>query len=258
MATEDLQITQFLSGLHTTKSFEAALELYQQYVLALGYEGVLYGFAPKLFATDSLFNSPMYRACGLYSDEFLQHYNDKNLVQHDFTVKSILANCMDELDWNDEKQRQKLTCQEKNVLEISRRYGLKNGISLPLMNNANGFAAISVCSGQERAEFEALNKEALPFLRQYSQIFNGHIWVHHRTQLGRLSSEVVLSKLSPVEMELLRHLPSGDMLKAIYKKMNKTPGYGDNILGRLRDKMGGVSTNRLIYYASLLVANEYI
>ncbi|CAA6802789.1 MAG: Unknown protein, partial [uncultured Thiotrichaceae bacterium] len=226
--------------------------------LALGYSGVLYGFAPKLFATDSLFNSPMYRACGLYSDEFLQYYNDQNLVQHDFTVKSILSNCMDELDWNDAKHRQKLTCKEKNVLDISRHYGLKNGISLPLMNNANGFAGISVCSDQERPEFETLNEKALPVLRQYSQVFNGHIWAHHRTQLGRLSSEVVLSKLSPVEMELLRHLPSGEMLKVIYSKMNKTPGYGDNILGRLRDKMGGVSTNRLIYYASLLVANEYI
>nr|CAA6830603.1 MAG: Autoinducer-binding domain protein [uncultured Thiotrichaceae bacterium] len=258
MTAADSQLTQFLNDLHATKSFETALSLYQKYVLALGYDGVLYGFAPKLFATDSLFNSPVYRACGLYSDEFLQYYDEKNLVQHDFTVKSIVSGCMEEVDWGNEEFRQQLSCQERNVLEVSRRYGLKNGISLPLMNNCNGYAGISVCSGQERPEFEALNQKALPLLRQYSQIFNGHIWAHYRNQLGRLSSEVVLSKLSPTELELLRHLPSGDMLKVIYNKMEKTPSYGDNILGRLRDKMGGVSTNRLIYYASLLVTNDYL
>lgn len=258
MSTEDSQIAQFLNDIHAAKSFEAALKLYQQYVLALGYDGVLYGFAPKLFATDSLFNSPVYRACGLYSDEFLQYYAENNMVQHDFTVKSIVSGCMDELDWHDERYLHQRTRQENNVLASSRRYGLKNGISIPLMRNYNGFAAISVCSGRERPEFVALNDEALPLLRHYSQIFNGHVWAHYRNELGRLSSEVILNRLTKTEIDLLRHLPSGNMLKVIYDKMGKTPGYGDNILSRLREKMGGISTNRLIYYASLLVANEYI
>ncbi|MEZ5449837.1 MAG: hypothetical protein R3E89_12975 [Thiolinea sp.] len=123
---EDPLLAELIRKLHASDGFEAAFEVYQQTVMDLGYEGVLYGYAPALYGeNDPLFKTPVFRASGLYSQTFMNHYCEAGYDRYDYTIKAILEGKMEVLDWWRAIYHNQLLPNEVKVLQVAQHLWAK-------------------------------------------------------------------------------------------------------------------------------------
>ena len=144
------------------------------------------------------------------------------------------------------------------MLQVSRSYGLENGLSIPLMFGREGFAGVGIASEDKRRLFNQLNKEKKDLLTLYSIIFNEHITSKKQLELNYEFALPVLSKLNLLEKDLIKLLITGDKVSSIAAILNRSPKYCENTLARLREKMGGVSRDELEYLIGRLRLDEVI
>ncbi|MGB1009069.1 MAG: autoinducer binding domain-containing protein [Thiolinea sp.] len=239
-------------------SLDMAFAVFAETVMGMGYEGVLYGCAPALFAYDPLFKSPVVRAAGLYSTELLLRYQDEGLAEHDFTVKAIKQGVRDEMDWWSYRHQNRLNPQEITLLDIAKSFGLHNGLSIPVMNNSAGIAGYSVASAKQRECFDQLNQTHLPALKECMHVFNAYVWAYQARDIYEQYTYPVISQLTAIEKAFLRHLPIEKSIPEIARQINRVPRQTERIASSVRRKFGGISTNQLIYYSGLLHFNDYI
>lgn len=250
-------LLELLNALQKAASLEAAFHVYQDTVIALGYDGALYGYAPKLFATNPLFSTPVSFAAGLYLEGFAQHYSTHACHEHDYSVRTILEGRDHPFDWwQDQEDNKPFQPKEHELLQTARDFGITNGITIPLMNDANGFAGMGVVSRKNNADFRALNSEQLGLLVHSTQLFNAYVWNHASPELRCLFNRPILAQLNTTERAILQRLPTHKNIAEIASDINRSPKYCENVLSGIRKKFGNVTTHRLVYYSGVLHFEE--
>lgn len=251
------ELLELLNALQQATSLESAFDAYHNTVIALGYDGALYGYAPKLFATEPLFKTPVSFAAGLYLEGFAQHYSANACHEHDYSVRAIVEGREDAFDWwQDKEQGRTIHCREVELLQTARNFGIINGITIPLMNDANGFAGIGVVSRKHNAAFRTLNTEKLASLIHTTQLFNAYVWNHASPELRCLFNRPILAQLNTTERAILKRLPTHKNIADIATDINRSPKYCENVLSGIRKKFGNVTTHRLVYYSGVLHFEE--
>lgn len=252
MQDYSILLLRFLSELQTSQSVDASFDIFQRYILQLGYDGVNYAFAPIIEYDNPVFNQPVFKLSEIFAQDFMEHYQKGGLAEHDYTVKAVMSGQQNTMNWWQDAQYAHLTMPEKNVLDVAKDYGIYNGLTVPLMKNAQGMAGASIVSHEKNEAFAKLNAEAQAQATLYIQLFHNHVWGGCSIELFRQYNETMLAHLSVTERRLLRLLISGKPMKCICDELGISTRYGEKLSTQLRRKFGGISRNRLLYYAGLL------
>lgn len=246
----------FLSDLQVSQTIDESFSIYQRHILQLGYDGVNYAFSPLLEQRNPIFNQPLFKLTDIFSADFMTHYQEGGLCQHDYTIRSALAGRRDVMNWQQDLRQSRLNAHEETVLHVAQDHGIHNGLTVPLMNNVQGLAGSSIVSHETGEAFTLLNAQQLPKAMHLTSLFHNHIWGEQSFELFQQYNQIALSHLSKTEKQLLRLLISGKPMKCICGELGITTRYGEKLSTNLRRKFGGISRNRLLYYAGRLNISE--
>lgn len=248
----------FIVELHQAATLDEAFAAYEKLVQSLGFDGALYTFVPQIYLENKLSITPLFKASDAYSPAFLRHYQDAGFDQHDFTVKRIAQGERQVLDWWLESRKGLLTRRERKVIVTAREdYGIRNGLSLPLVGGMPGLGGVSCISSEKGDAYQALLHDKLRDLKHCTQVFHEHVMAQPHLRIYFLAP--LLAQLSPKEKRLLQFVLSGLPMKTLPKHMDDvSQKYGEKLVDGIRAKFGGINKVRLIYYIAMLHLHDYL
>lgn len=253
MAIDNELIVDFIGELFFSEStsFEGHFLVYEKFLLRLGYDGGTYTFLPQL-QFEAMKDLPtIFQSTSAYPTGFIKQYTDERLDQSDFTMRKILEGDMAPMDWREYELTGLLSKEEVAVIKLAREaYGINNALSIPIMHEEHGGAGASVISYKPDDAFKTLKNETLESLVAITKLFHGHIF--NLEALTDKFIQPILGKLKPNEVIILKYKASGKLMKNIQAETGLSESYASNMLGDLRKKMGGLSTDRLMYLLGLL------
>lgn len=250
---------EYAASLYSANNFNEAFIAFEQQVLKLGFEGVLYTYIPRVLLDSNFLCEPVYKVSHDYSPAYLEHYADAHFEKHDPLIKAVENGVTEPIDWwgkiNEVYMEADKGSQE--VIATSRGYGISNGITLPLMSEAKGIAGASFIT-PESGHFDALKDENLNMLKLCTQLFHSLVisdacYVCHFVK-------PVLQALSKTERCFIQRLAQGKSPAQISAELNKSEKYLEQVMLKLRRKLSGAATetptilnrNQVLYYAGLL------
>lgn len=241
----------FVAALFQANTFDEAFAVYTRCVQSLGFEGVLYTFIPQLHLQSGLPLAPLFITSDTYNPHFLKHYQEAGFEKHDFTIKKITQGETHVIDWWVEARKPETTAPERHVVITAEQdYGIKHGLSLPLVGAA-GFGGASIISAEKDALYQRLLATNLSTLMCCTQIFHEHVM--SKPALRAFFLAALLEQLSVKERQLLPFLITGLPMKTLPKYL---PGisqkYGEKLLESILKKFGGINKAQLLYYLGLL------
>ncbi len=240
---------QYFFDMFATKTIDEAFKVYERQVENLGFYGAGYGIAPILYIKSGLSVRSVFKVSEERDSKFLQHYQEANFEQDDFTVNRLRKGENKVMDWWKVERQGQLSQAEKHVITVARDdYGVQNGITIPLMNNAYGIAAASVWCKEKNGRYTKLLKENYQSLIICTQAFHKHVMTTSRMHHYFLSS--VLNRLTEKEKYVIRHLVSGAPMKNI---QHITSAYAEKLVKTLKIKFGDIRTQELIYHTGVLM-----
>lgn len=248
----DFEMTgRFAHELRPMETLENRFECFQRYMFEQGFDGATYTFMPKFQEKPLSDFSPVFVNTDEYPVKFLGHYQEAGFVQHDFTVKQAHAGRTDVMVWPDYLYSGKLSADEANVLTVAREdYGIKQGLTVPTMSNGKGIAGVSLISTENDRLFQKLRAERLGTMVELAHIFHKFVLADRQTTTEM--SDPVFDRLSEKEVGLLCHMARGKPFKNIgYSIDVASPKVAYNMLKSIRDKFGGVNSDRLMYLAGM-------
>ncbi len=243
----------YIDNLLASKTLGGAFSVLDQQVQDLGFYGTGYAIVPKIYVESKLPIRPIFKISDSRDPSFVKYYEDADFEKDDFTIKRLRNGETGVLDWWEVDRRGELSDIEKNVIAVAKHdYGIQNGITISLMNDCRGIAAISVISQDKGDTYRRLVDEKFYMLSRYVEIFHQHVMYHAKMQQHFLSG--ILDKVTEKEKDVLRHLVSGSSMKRI-KDTNAAISvtYGNKLIRIIKEKFGGITTNELIYHAGLLM-----
>jgi hypothetical protein len=254
----DFNPINFIAALYQATTLDEAFAAYEQLVQKLGFDGVLYTFVPQIYFDAKLSITPLFKTSDAYCPAFLKHYQEAGFDQHDFTVKQITHGETRVIDWWGESRKGLLTPQESTVIITAREeYGIRNGMTLPLLGGMPGFGGVSCISSEKDTAYQLLVSEKLYVLQLCTQLFHEHVMAQPHLKIYFLAA--LLDQLTPKEKRLLQFVISGLPMKILPDYMaDISQKYGERLLDGIREKFGGINKVRLIYYIGLLHLHHYL
>lgn len=239
MPVDKFIIGDFVEKIYTEQSLEKRFDIYAKYIEQLGFDAALYTYFPSSQLDSTKFPIPPIRLQTRdFPVDFLEHYEAEHL------------------DWNEYRQKHKLNIEKTKIIAVAKEdYGIKNGISIPIMNRTIGAAGISIISSETDIVFKKLKNEKFETLITCTQLFHDINYSN-----GMLQQEFVLyflKILSTTEIEILRYLASGKHLKNIQDAKITSYKYAANTLCTIRKKFGKITRDKLMYIVGLLDALDY-
>jgi hypothetical protein len=145
----------------------------------------------------------------------------------------------------------------REVIDVSRSYGIQNGLTIPLMSGEQGIAGASFIS-HEGSGYALLLAEKLEALTLRTKMFHSLV-ASNACYLSEFTKPLVNS-FSRTQLRYLSALASGKKTAEIARSMGTSPGYLDQSIIKLRRKLSGteeqdtpsINRNQLLYYAGLL------
>lgn len=249
---------EFMVELQEAATLDDAFAAYEKLVQSLGFDGALYTFVPQIYLANKLPITPLFKTSDAYCPAFLRHYQEAGFDQHDFTVKRIAQGERQILDWWLESRKGVLTRQEKKVIITAREdYGIRNGLSLPLVGGLPGLGGVSCISGEKGDAYQLLLHEKLFVLQHCTRMFHEHVMAHSHLKIYFLAP--LLEQLSPKEKRLLRFVLDGLPMKTLPDQVaGISQKYGEKLLDGIRIKFGGINKIRLILYIGMLHLHDYL
>jgi hypothetical protein len=250
MQALDISSLDFIARLYSAPTLDHAFTIYDQLVQQLGFEGTLYAYIPRIYLEQKLDITPVFKVSETRNPQFMRHYQEAKFEQYDFTVSAILAGRTEPIDWWTEERKGILTPKERQVIITAREdYGIRHGISLSTMHTAYGIAGASVICSESDHSYEQLLQERLIKFKLYTELFHAHVMVN--PHLNHYFVQPLLERLTDKEKQLLSYLVIGKPLKAAHLP-DSTYKYSDKLLCSIRQKWGGITKIRLIYYIGIL------
>jgi DNA-binding CsgD family transcriptional regulator len=242
----------FVNALFSTAAFPERFKLYVSFIETLGFEGrVAYSFLPLLRMEGKLFPAELELThTSHYPSDFLQHYVADDLDRYDIGVKKIRNNDFSMTDYRAYKETIGFTAEEQYFDTLAtREYGCVNALSLPSLG-ATGISTLNIISGEHDYIFRHLMRERAEMLLHLTQLF--HSVVLSDPQTCAQFTSPFLPRLNDTEIMILRYAASGKPFKNIQDHTGISYRYAAKVLDRLRDKLGGITRDRLFYLAGLL------
>lgn len=246
----------YVFDLFDVDSISKRFNILERYITTLGFDAVIY----TLFPTVTLGNKvlqPIVFNSNDFPKAFLTDYVAEQWEHSDFTVRYIKQHHKEAMDWRDYLISPDLREDEKAlIVKAHHDYGVTNAISISLMFNGLGGAGASVISLENSINFLKLKQERLIALTYFLYVF--HKLSVDQVEYLPYADLLILSRLTPKELIILRHLISKNPLKNI---MNTYPGIKtakaaykvlDNVRYKLAKELGiRVTRNYLIYLLGL-------
>ncbi len=243
-------VGRFAHELRLLDDQEQQFKCFQHHVLNLGFDGATYTFMPGMIGKKQAAIAPMFVHTDEYPLPFLEHYQDKGFVKHDFTVDKASKGWTDAMVWHDYLKSGLLTAQQANVLTVARdAYGIRQGVTIPTLGGPKGVAGVSLISTENDRIFEMLRSECLGTMVELAQLFHNYI-LNAPQSSKRLFSP--FSNLNEKQRGLLCHLARGKPLKQIEDSIpvgSERVAY--NMLDEIRRKLGGINKDRLMYLVGM-------
>jgi len=257
MAIDHKLISSFVSEMQfsysesETISLEQHFSVYEKFLRQLGYDGATYSFAPTI-QIEIMTNLPaFFLSTSAYPIAFIEQYTAERLDQKDFTVRKILAGEMTPMDWREHEVNGWISETEAYVIKLARdKYGIKNGISIPMINEEKGLAGASVISYENDDAFKELKEQTLDSLVSITRLFHARIFSEE--DLTHKFILPILENLTEKEIIILSYKASGKLMVNIEEETGISSSFAANLLSNLRKRLGGVNTDRLMYLLGLL------
>ncbi|MBN3561089.1 autoinducer binding domain-containing protein [Aliamphritea spongicola] len=244
-----LLLADFVLGLESASDVQACFDLLAKTSETLGFSGLVYtsiatGVAP-LEARGPLF----FRSDG-FSDAFLSHYQEADFASQDFTIKRIMDDDLQAVNWWREAGAGRLSADEQEVIDVARYdYGMTHGLSVPLLKNDHHMAGCSVVSDDNNETFSQLLDERLGLLKTILRLFHDRVYASPEFQAQLYLP--LLQQLNSTERTVLRFLASGLPLKSIEAVAGISPSYAGNVRTVLFRKLGVKNVSELAYIVGL-------
>ena len=258
------RLAQYVETLFKCSGFSEAFIQLEHQAERMGFESVLYTQIPKALIDAKFTVEPVYEVSDNFSPAYLSHYAEARFDRHDPVIKAVECGESDPLNWWGpvHSRYAKSTRESKEVVESARDYGIKNGITLPLMSDEQGIAGASFITSDER-NFDVLWAERGQELELYTRVF--HSIVTTSSSMNSHFSKPLLELLSNTELRLLIGLANGRTMAQVAVDINRGVKYLEQVMLSLRRKLSGVDSdtppainrNQLMYYAGLLKVLEY-
>lgn len=255
----------YVESLYEADSFETAFKALENQSRQLGFESVLYTYIPKVLIESNFAVGPVYKTSDDYSPGFLKHYAEKRFDKHDPLIRAVDAGINKPIDWHGDICRSFMNDEAASaeVIETASRYGIKSGITLPLLSGKHGIAGASFINTQKsgvgsddhsQVRLLVLSTKLFHGLVQSNPLFKGEF------------VKTLLESLSNTERRFLAGLARGHAPSEIAYDLKTTERYLEQVMLKIRRKFSGVghnepptiNRNQLLYYAGLLDILEHV
>jgi len=252
-----MELGDYVESLYQTENFEDAFEIFNKEVKSLGFEAVLYTFIPKIMVDQSL--KPVYAVSGDYCPEYINHYNSARYDLTDPLIEAVVNGESQPIDWwGGVLEKYANTKNSREVINTAKSYGIKNGLTIPLMSGDKGISGASFISSETRSSFLKLLQTNQQHLKLRTEIF--HNMVVSNSQFTGEFIRPILESLSDTEKSLLAQLAKGKNNRQIACDLNRSEKYLEQVMLKIRRKLSGVNQNdaptvnrnQVLYYAGLL------
>ena len=258
------EIHEYAEALYSADSFQEAFSLLEQQANKCGFNGVLYTYIPKLLIESNFAVEPVYELSEDYAPQYLDHYAEARFDKHDPLIEAVMDGVKDPINWWGDVCGEYMDKNQhsREVISVSKDYGISNGVTVPLMSGELGLAGASFITDETRS-FDTILSSELDNLVLSTKLFHGLVSMD-AGHTGRFA-RTLLNQLNATEKKFLIELAKGKVPCQIAADMKKTEGYLEQVMLKIRRKLSGVgkheppkiNRNQLLYYAGLLNLLEH-
>ncbi len=249
----------YVDALFKAGSFEAAFDIYQQEVVRLGFDGVLYTIIPQVIIQTRFQIHPVYIVSSGFDSRFLAHYEEAQFYLDDPFIVAMDDGVDRTLDWDSELSNKYImrNAASREIMDVARGYGLHSGLTIPLMSDERGMAAATIVS-RETDGFGVLKQAAQAALEMRTTLFHNRILASPK--FATVFSQPVLDSFNTKQLGYVLGLASGLSTEDIASSLGTSVGYLEQSMLKLRRKISGVTEfesatvnrNQIMYTAGLL------
>lgn len=255
----------FVENLYASTTFEEAFDTFEKKAQVLGYESVLYTYIPKVLIESDFAVKPVYKVSEDYSPEFLKHYEDARFDRHDPLIRAVDAGVAQPIDWWGDVCKTYMQGEKNSseVIDTSKQYGIKAGVTLPLLSGTSGIAGASFIN-TEKGRSNGAGNPNVGDLVLCTRLF--HALVQSNACYKGEFVKTLIDALSHTEKRFLAGLARGQAPSEIAYDLKTSERYLEQVMLKIRRKFSGVSPtesptinrNQLLYYAGLLDILEHV
>lgn len=239
--------------------------MHEHHANLLGFEGVLYTYIPKVLLDSDFAFKPVFKVSDSYSPDYLKHYEEERFDKHDPLFRAVKGGVDQPIDWWGETCRRYTNKDPMSVevIQRSKEYGIKSGVTLPLLCGNHGIAVSSFIN-TDRNKFNGIKNPNLDQLILATQVFHGLVQstASYKGEFVR----TILDALSTMESRFLARLAKGKAPSEIAFELNTSERYLEQVMLKMRRKFSGVeqnelptvNRNQLLYYAGLMDILKHI
>lgn len=263
--TRSASFSTFVEDLYASKTFEEAFDTFEKKAQVLGYESVLYTYIPKVLIESDFAVKPVYKVSHDYSPGFLKHYEDARFDKHDPLIRAVDAGVNEPIDWWGDVCKAFMNGERASneVIDTSRQYGIKSGLTLPLLSGKSGIAGASFIN-TEPGNLNGSKNPNVADLVLCTRLFHGLVQ-SNACYKGEFV-KTLIDALSQTEKRFLAGLARGQAPSEIAYDLKTSERYLEQVMLKIRRKFSGVSPtesptinrNQLLYYAGLLDILEHV
>lgn len=197
----------FLFSLDYTNELETAFDAMAGVISVMGFDSIAYTLIPLSLSNDL---PPVFLCSKDFSTDFLTHYEQAGLAQHDFTIRRIAAGCIGPQHWQRELDTGLLTPAEREVVLLAEHnYGMSNAITLPVQQTHDVIAGFSITGSVTRRQFDQMLDAHKVLLSRLCYHFHRYVYEQHRQPFY----QNVINDLSTYERYVIDLIARGKRLK---------------------------------------------
>lgn len=254
-----LEFFEFAEGLYAAENFDKAFKVFETFIRKLGFDGVLYTYIPQVIVDSKFAISPVYEVSEDYCPAYVNHYTEARFDKVDPLIDAVRGGVKEPIDWWGDVCASYIdqNPNSEQVLATAGHYGIKNGLTLPLMKEVRGLAGASFICSEER-HYDLMLEERIHILKISARLFHNMV-VSNACYMGNFARPL-LKSLSETERQLIIGMAGGHTTKALSVNLNRSNKYLEQVMINVRRKLSGVkgqetatvNRNQLLYYAGLL------
>lgn len=240
----------FIIELDNAKNFQHSFDILTKVIKNFGFDGLLYTFLPAFS------QNPIMKICDNYGDSYMQHYTEHNLAQFDHVIEQALLGKKDIISWYDTLNI--LSDDALSVVEITRKFGIHNGVSIRtfVLDGGLAMAGVSLICKKDDDYFNEVCIANIDAVKVFVDLFHHKITSKHYHQTVFLRPS--LASLTDSKLAILQGLAKGKNLKSIAYQLKLNEKYVSNIASNLPKEFGCKNRDQLMYVAGMLELGEVI
>lgn len=255
----------YVESLYSANSLDEAFVAFEIEAKRLGYESILYTHIPKALIESEFVVQPVYKVSDDFNPGYLKHYEDARFDRYDPLIRAVDAGENLPIDWWGDtcKHYMQEEAESSEVIQTSRSYGIRAGVTIPLLSGNSGIAGASFINS-ESGPNQGLNNPNFEELYIRTKLFHGLVMTQADFKGEFLRS--LLNRLSEMEKRFLARLARGRSPSEIAFELNTSERYLEQVMLKMRRRFSGgsnseapaINRNQLLYYAGLLDILEFV